>query len=167
VDRRLTDDFDHVFYSGPIDEWFRHEEGRLGYRTLDFVTERHQGDYQGNAVINYCNLDVPWTRIAEHKHFTPWETHERTVIFKEFSRACGPCDTPYYPVRLLADDPVLARYVGLARGEANVTFVGRLGTYRYLDMHMAIGEALDVADRFLEVHRRGMPMPAFVVDRLR
>jgi UDP-galactopyranose mutase len=73
-----------LFYSGPIDTWFGHSEGRLGYRTLDFASERHQGDYQGNAVINYCDEDVPWTRISEHKHFSPWESHEGTVIFKEY-----------------------------------------------------------------------------------
>jgi len=164
VDRGLAAAFDHVFYSGPIDEWFGHEVGRLGYRTLDFVCERHSGDYQGNPVINYCNLDVPWTRIAEHKHFSPWESHDQTVIFKEFSRECGVRDTPYYPVRLVVDDAMLARYVTLAHREANVTFVGRLGTYRYLDMHVAIAEALAAADRFVEVGNKGIPMPAFVAE---
>ncbi|WP_339940255.1 UDP-galactopyranose mutase [Undibacterium luofuense] len=62
-------DYGHVFYSGPIDAWFGYSEGRLGYRTLDFIVERHEGDYQGNAVINYCNQEVPHTRISEHKHF--------------------------------------------------------------------------------------------------
>lgn len=96
-DRSQVAGYDHVFCSGPIDSWFNHVEGRLGYRTLDFVREDHEGDYQGNAVINYCDASVPWTRISEHKHFAPWEDHATTVIFKEFSRACGAGDTPYLP----------------------------------------------------------------------
>jgi UDP-galactopyranose mutase len=166
VDRGLAGDFHHLFYSGPIDGWFNYEGGRLGYRTLDFVAERHDGDYQGNAVINYCDVGVPWTRISEHKHFSPWESHERTVIFKEYSRACEPADTPYYPIRLVGEKEVLARYVERARRERGVTFVGRLGTYRYLDMHVAIGEALAVADQYLASQRNGEPLPAFVVDPL-
>ena len=166
VDRGLAGDFHHLFYSGPIDGWFNYEGGRLGYRTLDFVAERHDGDYQGNPVINYCDVGVPWTRISEHKHFSPWERHERTVIFKEYSRACEPGDTPYYPIRLVNEKEVLARYVERARRERGVTFVGRLGTYRYLDMHVAIGEALDVADTYLASQRNGQSLPAFVVDPL-
>jgi UDP-galactopyranose mutase len=165
-DRSMAKDFDHVFYSGPIDAWFDHSDGRLGYRTLDFEREEHAGDYQGNAVINYCNETVPWTRIAEHKHFAPWESHERTVVFKEYSRLCGPDDTPYYPIRLAEEKTQLARYIEKARAESGVTFVGRLGTYRYLDMHITIAEALETAERFL-AHRQGTTaMPAFVVDPL-
>ena len=166
VDRRIGAEFAHVFYSGPIDEWFSHDAGRLGYRTLDFAAERHQGDYQGNAVINYCEQAVPWTRISEHKHFAPWESHSQTVIFKEYSRACELGDTPYYPLRLVQEKSLLARYLELARSETNVTFVGRLGTYRYVDMHVAIAEALDTAETFLANQRSAQPMPAFSVDPL-
>ena len=166
VDRRIAGDFDHVFYTGPIDGWFNYEKGRLGYRTLDFVAERSHGDYQGNAVMNYCDMTVPWTRISEHKHFAPWESHEQTIVFREYSRVCEPGDTPYYPIRLVKEKSLLARYVGLARQEPRTTFVGRLGTYRYLDMHVAIAEALDAADRFLASHRDNEPMPTFVVDPL-
>jgi UDP-galactopyranose mutase len=158
--------YDHVFYSGPIDAWFGYPEGRLGYRTLDFAVERHEGDYQGNAVINYGNQEVPYTRISEHKHFAPWEQHDMTLIYKEYSRLCGEGDTPYYPIRLVKDKAQLARYVDLAKAEANVTFVGRLGTYRYLDMHITIEEALTVADRFLTAAQRGSPMPVFCADPL-
>jgi UDP-galactopyranose mutase len=165
-DRTLASGFDHVFYSGPIDGWFNYGEGRLGYRTLDFETSRHDGDYQGNAVINYCDADVPWTRISEHKHFAPWESHERTLIFKEYSRACGEGDLPYYPIRLAEEKTLLARYVELARRERGITFMGRLGTYRYLDMHVTIQEALETADRFLAAQSAGEEMPAFVVDPL-
>jgi UDP-galactopyranose mutase len=166
ADREAASEYDHLFYSGPIDGWFRYDFGHLGYRTLDFVVERHPGDYQGNAVINYCDLDAPWTRISEHKHFSPWESHENTVIFKEHSRSCEPGDTPYYPIRLVEEKSQLRRYVELARTERAVTFVGRLGTYRYLDMHVAIGEALDAADLYLACCRTGEEMPAFVVDPL-
>jgi len=78
----------HTFFTGPLDRWFGHSEGRLTYRTLDLISELHDGDSQGNAAINYCDANVPWTRISEHKHFAPWETHGRTIIFREYSRAC-------------------------------------------------------------------------------
>ncbi len=165
-ERNLAQEYDHVFYSGPIDAWFGFPEGRLGYRTLDFVTERHAGDYQGNPVINYCDEDVPWTRISEHKHFSAWETHENTLIFKEYSRFCEENDTPYYPIRLAQEKSQLKQYIDLANRERNVTFVGRLGTYRYLDMHVTIGEALDTAERFLAARTHDEPMPAFVVNPL-
>ncbi|MEY5099284.1 MAG: hypothetical protein RJA36_2003 [Pseudomonadota bacterium] len=148
-DPGMKADYRHVFYSGPIDAWFRGRHGELAYRTLDFVTERHAGDYQGNPVINYCDADTPWTRITEHKHFAPWEEHEKTVIYKEHSRACGRQDIPYYPIRLSDDKEQLKLYVELARQETNVTFVGRLGTYRYLDMHITIEEALTASRAFL------------------
>ena len=162
--RAMRDDHDHVFYSGPIDAWFGHDEGRLGYRTLDFRHEWHEGDYQGNAVINYCDPDVPWTRIAEHKHFAPWESHAGTVISREYSRDCEAGDTPYYPIRLANEKALLARYVGRARAERRVSFVGRLGTYRYLDMHVTIAEALGWADR-CAAHPLA-EWPAFGVDPL-
>ena len=165
-ERSYSSDYDHVFCSGPIDAWFGYDEGRLGYRTLDFVREDHSGDYQGNAVVNYGDLSVPWTRISEHKHFAPWESHEKTVVFKEYSRLCEEADTPYYPIRLVAEKALLSRYVERARRESKVTFVGRLGTYRYIDMHVTIAEALDTAERFKDGMGTNRPMPAFVVDPL-
>ncbi|OWW21847.1 UDP-galactopyranose mutase [Noviherbaspirillum denitrificans] len=165
-ERSMDDGYDHIFYSGPVDAWFKHSEGRLGYRTLDFVPERHRGDYQGNPVINYCDEAVPWTRISEHKHFSPWESHDNTLIFKEYSRYCEESDTPYYPIRLAKEKSQLRRYVELASEERKVTFVGRLGTYRYLDMHVTIAEALDVAERFLACRASGQKMPSFVVNPL-
>ncbi|GAB3549965.1 UDP-galactopyranose mutase [Noviherbaspirillum agri] len=165
-ERDMAGEYEHVFYSGPVDAWFRHSEGRLGYRTLDFASERHQGDYQGNPVINYCDEEVPWTRISEHKHFSPWESHDGTVIFKEYSRFCEENDTPYYPIRLAKEKSQLKRYIELANEERHATFVGRLGTYRYLDMHVTIGEALDVAERFLACRSSGERMPVFVVNPL-
>lgn len=165
-DRSLASDYDHVFCSGPIDAWFGYDAGRLGYRTLDFVREDHHGDYQGNAVINYCDASVPWTRISEHKHFAPWEQHADTVIFKEYSRLCDEEDTPYYPIRLVDEKTLLAQYVERARQERGVTFVGRLGTYRYIDMHVTIAEALDAAQRFQENLALGTVMESFAVDPL-
>ena len=147
--RAMKGDFEHVFYSGPIDEWFGYSEGRLAYRTLDFRLERHDGDFQGNPVINYCDLDVPWTRITEHKHFSPWEQHAQTVIYREFSRAPKDGDVLYYPLRHSRNTQTISAYMALAAAEAGTTFIGRLGTYRYLDMDVTIAEALQAARAFL------------------
>ncbi|WII71493.1 UDP-galactopyranose mutase [Bdellovibrio sp. 22V] len=138
--------YKHIFWSGPIDGYFRFKLGRLRYRTLKFERFEQDGDYQGNPVINYCEEHVPFTRITEHKHFAPWETHEKTVCFKEFSALAGPEDTPYYPLRLKEDLALLEKYISLIEHEDKVTFIGRLGTYRYLDMHVVIGESLDLAE---------------------
>ena len=165
-DPDLKSDYEHVFYSGPIDAWFKHAEGRLPYRTLDFEVFRDTGDYQGNAVINYCDNAQPYTRITEHKHFSPWEKHEKTICYKEYSRQCEEKDIPYYPIRLARDKQQLELYVNLAKKEPNVTFVGRLGTYRYLDMDVTINEALMTADKFLDCARDKQSMPAFVIDPL-
>jgi len=164
--RSMAEGYSHVFHSGPVDAWFDYSEGRLGYRTLDFETERHEGDYQGNPVINYCDESVPFTRISEHKHFSPWESHEKTLIFKEYSRFCEEKDTPYYPIRLAKEKTQLRRYVERAQQETKTTFVGRLGTYRYLDMHVTIAEALDAAERFLTLDTESQPIPAFMLDPL-
>jgi UDP-galactopyranose mutase len=158
--------FDHMFWTGPIDSYFDYEHGRLGYRTLDFESEVHDGDYQGCPVLNYCDEDVPFTRITEHKHFAPWESHDRTVIYREFSRLCGEKDIPYYPIRLVKEKEQLGQYVELARRETNATFVGRLGTYRYLDMDVTIFEALKVATGAKDALINGESVPSFFVDPL-
>lgn len=165
-DPAAKNDFAHVFYAGPIDAWFAHAEGRLPYRTLDFEVVRERGDYQGNAVINYCDDAQPYTRITEHKHFSPWEQHEATIVYREYSRQCEEKDIAYYPIRLARDKQQLERYVTIARQETNVTFVGRLGTYRYLDMDVTIHEALLTADKFLACANDHVAMPAFVIDPL-
>jgi len=156
--------YEHVFYSGPIDAWFKHEEGRLPYRTLDFETFRADGDFQGNAVINYCDDEKKYTRITEHKHFSPWEKHEKTICYAEYSRQCEEKDIPYYPIRQTREKAQLELYVNKAKNEPNVTFVGRLGTYRYLDMDVTIHEALLTSDKFLESAKTGERMPAFTID---
>ncbi|MFC0200057.1 UDP-galactopyranose mutase [Paracoccus rhizosphaerae] len=155
---------DHVFWSGPLDGYFDYRLGRLGYRTLDFERFDGRGDYQGCAVMNYGDRDVPYTRITEHKHFSPWESHEGTVCYREFSREAEPGDTPYYPIRLVEEKALLEQYVDLARATPGVTFVGRLGTYRYLDMDVTIREALDTAQTFLSHESGGKAMAAFAVS---
>ena len=157
-------EFDHVVWTGPIDAFFNFEFGRLGYRTLDFVPEISDGDYQGHPVVNYCDVDVPYTRITEHKHFAPWEDHARTVVYREFSRICGETDTPYYPIRLVKEKEQLLNYVQRARGAKGVTFIGRLATYRYLDMDVTIHEALLASKAMLECLAKQQPMPSFSVD---
>lgn len=162
--RSQVGDYDHVFYSGPVDGYFDYELGRLGYRTLDFKEIRAEGDYQGCAVMNYGDESVPYTRIAEHKHFSPWEEHEKTVCFEEYSRACEEGDIPYYPIRLTEEQAMLRDYVQRARDEQGISFVGRLGTYRYLDMDVTIAEALEAADRFLTLREQGGKIPSFFVE---
>lgn len=161
-----TERFDHIFYSGPLDRYFDYRLGRLGYRTLDFEKFYAEGDFQGNAVINYCDQDVPYTRITEHKHFAPWDApaFTRTVCYKEYSRACQENDIPYYPIRLANEKAMLRDYVELARRTEKVTFLGRLGTYRYLDMDVTIIEALDTASRYLKIVENGGKAPAFFVE---
>jgi UDP-galactopyranose mutase len=154
--------FDHVFYSGPLDGYFDYELGRLGYRTLDFERFTYEGDYQGCAVMNYGDVSVPHTRITEHKHFAPWEEHAGSVCYREFSRACEPGDIPYYPIRLVEEKAQLAGYVALAERETGVTFVGRLGTYRYLDMDVTIREALDTAKLYLARRAENAAMSTFL-----
>jgi UDP-galactopyranose mutase len=141
--------FDHVFWSGPLDAYFGRDLGALPYRTLDFERFEDAGDFQGCAVVNHCDEAVPWTRISEHKHFAPWERHERTVCFREYSRACGEGDTPYYPVHLADRNPLLETYQARAAQTRGVSFVGRLGSFRYLDMDATIRAALDTARAFL------------------
>lgn len=158
----MGDAHDHVFYSGPLDGYFDYQLGRLGYRTLDFEKFTAKGDYQGCAVMNYGEVEVPFTRITEHKHFSPWEEHEDTVCYREFSRACTPDDIPYYPIRQVKEKALLGDYLKLAEGTTGVTFVGRLGTYRYLDMDVTIREAMDTAEAFLAAQDAGTAMPAFV-----
>lgn len=155
---------DHVFWSGPLDGYFDYRLGRLGYRTLDFERFEYQGDYQGCAVMNYGDREVPYTRITEHKHFSPWESHEGSICYREYSRAAEPDDIPYYPIRLVREKALLEDYIALAERTPGVTFVGRLGTYRYLDMDVTIREALDTGDAVLACLNSGRSVPAFLTS---
>lgn len=157
-------DFDHSVWTGPLDAWFGYEFGRLGYRTLDFEELRAEGDFQGCSVMNYGDAEVPYTRISEHKHFAPWEQHASTVCYREFSRQATADDIPYYPIRLTNDKALLSTYLDAAAAAQGVTFVGRLGTYRYLDMDVTIGEALVAADGIRAAIGAGQQIPAMFVD---
>jgi UDP-galactopyranose mutase len=157
-------DWDHVVYSGPLDRYFQYDLGPLQYRTLRFEKSYHRGDFQGTAVMNYCDEDVPYTRISEHRYFSPWREQEtdETVCFTEFSHACGKDDIPYYPLRLVDDKRLLTDYVARANRERGVTFLGRLGTYSYLDMDVTIARALETANELIMANREDRPLPTFV-----
>lgn len=138
-----------VVYTGPVDRYFDYSEGALSWRTLDFEQEvLPVGDFQGTSVMNYADADVPYTRIHEFRHFHPERSgqypQDRTVIAREYSRFAGREDEPYYPVNTPDDRASLTRYRELSQAEPEVYFGGRLGTYQYLDMHMAIGSALSM-----------------------
>ena len=152
-----------VMYTGPLDEYFGYAAGELGWRTLDFELEvLGTGDFQGTPVMNYADADVPFTRIHEFRHFHPerdWYPKDKTVIMREFSRFASRGDEPYYPINTAQDRDRLLRYRELADHEAGVLFGGRLGTYKYLDMHMAIGSALSMYDNKLRPHfTEGAPL---------
>ena len=157
-----------IVYTGPLDRYFEYSAGRLGWRTLDFETEvLDTGDFQGTPVMNYNDADVPYTRIHEFRHFHPERDSypaDKTVIMREFSRFAKDDDEPYYPINTAEDREMLSAYRELARTEtasANVLFGGRLGTYQYLDMHMAIASALTMFDNTLAPHLRdGAPLVA-------
>lgn len=136
-----------IVYTGPVDRYFDYAEGELGWRTLDFEQEVLEvGDFQGTSVMNYAGSDVPYTRIHEFRHFHPERDYptDKTVIMREYSRFANRDDEPYYPVNTPADRERLLKYRELAEQQNGVVFGGRLGTYQYLDMHMAIGSALSV-----------------------
>tara|TARA_B110000027_G_C16122557_1_gene304314 strand:- start:24368 stop:25513 length:1146 start_codon:yes stop_codon:yes gene_type:complete len=156
--------YHHIFYTGPIDAWYNYKLGKLGYRTLDFVKEKHEGDFQGCAVMNYGDESVPYTRISEHKFFSPWEINDKTVIFKEYSRNCTEKDIPYYPIRLVNEKELLKKYINKANKENKVSFLGRLGTYRYLDMDVTIREALDASNKTIELLKNHKKIPSFFVN---
>src|SRR5260221_3534680 len=150
----MGDDFDHVVFTGPIDHYYHHRLGRLGYRTVFWDRSDHPGDYQGQAVINYPDLAVPFTRVVEPRHLAPWEKHRLTAVFHEYSKETTGADVPFYPKRLASDKALLAQCLELAGKETKVSFLGRLATYRYLDMHQVVAEALDFAPLLSEAIRR-------------
>ena len=162
--RLSTDFFDHkddlvgrvpIVYTGPVDRYFDFVEGELSWRTLDFESEVvPTGDYQGTSVMNYADEEVPFTRIHEFRHFHPERDYPRdaTVIMREYSRFAERGDEPYYPINTPDDRQRLLAYRDLAKGEDGVLFGGRLGSYKYLDMHMAIGSALSRWDNVIKPH---------------
>lgn len=145
-----------VIYTGPLDRYFEYREGRLGWRTLDLnLSVENTGDYQGCPVMNYSDLYLPFTRIHEFRHYHPEReeqySRDKTIIMKEYSRFAVDDDEPYYPVNTLDDRERLARYRELVRAESEraVWFGGRLGSYQYLDMHMAIGSAMSLSRKLM------------------
>jgi UDP-galactopyranose mutase len=153
--------YNHIFYTGPIDGFFNYEMGRLGYRTVTFESSVHDGDYQGTAQMNFCDEEIPYTRITEHKFFTPWETFDKTIIFKEYSKETTSGDIPYYPKRLKEDKFLLKKYRHKAESLSHVSFLGRLATYRYMDMHEVIREAIEFSDAFITAYHTGSTLPIF------
>jgi UDP-galactopyranose mutase len=144
-----------IVYTGPVDEYFGNSEGRLSWRTVDLEPEvLDVDDFQGTSVMNYNDQDVPYTRIHEFKHFHPERTYlpGKTVIVHEYSRFAEEGDEPYYPINTAEDREKLLKYRDLAKKEPMVLFGGRLGTYKYLDMHMAIGSALSMYENKLKPH---------------
>lgn len=144
--------FEHVFSSAPIDEWFGHSLGKLSYRTLDLTHYAlpETADEQGCSVLNLCDASEPWTRRTEHKHFMPWKSYTGTVITEERPREHESGDIHYYPVGLPNDIKLLEQYQAMAHvARDRLTFVGRLGTYRYLDMDRALAGALAEAKAYV------------------
>lgn len=147
-----------VFYTGPIDRFYDYRFGPLGWRTVDFEREVvSQGDFQGAPVVNYADESVPFTRILEFRHMHPERQYqtEKSVIFREYSRAAGEADEPYYPIGRAVDKDRYDQYRALAESESHTVFGGRLGTYRYLDMHQAIGAALSTFERIIRPRLTG------------
>jgi UDP-galactopyranose mutase len=157
-----------IVYTGPVDEYFGHSEGRLSWRTIDLEQETLDvDDYQGTGVVNANDIDVPFTRVLEFKHLHPERTHKpgRTVVVHEYSRFAEEGDEPYYPINTAEDRAKLLKYRELAKAEPMVLFGGRLGTYKYLDMHMAIGSALSMFDNKIRPHfAEGAPFKSGGVD---
>lgn len=141
-----VDSFGRVLFTGMIDEFFGYREGALEYRSLRFETELIEGEenYQGNAVVNYTDREIPYTRIIEHKHFV-FGHQPDTVITREYPKEWKQGDEPYYPVNDEKNAVIYERYVALANAEKNVLFGGRLGQYKYYDMDKVIAAALDMA----------------------
>jgi UDP-galactopyranose mutase len=143
-----------IVYTGPIDRYFDYEFGELGWRTLDFKSEVvGTGNFQNTSVVNYSDLDVPFTRIHEYRHLHPEREYQKesTIISREYSRFAAPSDEPYYPINTELDRQRLAGYRTLAANEPDVWFGGRLGSYLYLDMHMAIASAKSMFDNEISV----------------
>ena len=141
-----------VLFTGPIDRYFEYKHGLLGWRTLDFEKEIvNVADFQGASVVNYPDSDIPFTRIHEFRHLHPERKYrnDKTVIFREFSRFASSHDEPYYPINAPGDRNKYDAYVAMAQAEPNVLFGGRLATYKYLDIHQAVGAALKMFDNII------------------
>lgn len=147
--QELTKQAETVVYTGMIDQYFDYCYGTLEYRSLRFETEvLNESNYQGNAVVNYTDYEIPYTRIIEHKHFE-YGTQEKTVITREYSSTWKKGDEPYYPVNNEKNTNLYNQYRLLADKQQNVIFGGRLGEYKYYDMHQVIASALECVNKVL------------------
>ncbi len=152
----LTNSAEKILFTGMIDQYFDHCYGYLEYRSLRFETEiLDEENYQGNAVVNYTEYEVPYTRIIEHKHFEfmcqdPAKSVPKTVITREYPNDWEPGDEPYYPMNDDKNNQLFAKYQELAEKEGNVIFGGRLGMYKYFDMHNVVAEALKCVENELK-----------------
>lgn len=156
-----------IIYTGPIDRYFDFKHGELTWRTIDLEKEIvATPDFQGTSVMNYAEESVPFTRIHEFKHFHPERKHTdtHTLIFREFSRFAKKTDEPFYPINLEADKKIYAAYRTEAEQLKNVIFGGRLGSYKYYDMHQAIGAALLVYNRDIKPRATGVPYKSPIED---
>ena len=145
---------DRVIYCGTIDAYFDYQLGALEYRSLRFESERIECEnWQGNAVVNYTEREVPFTRIIEHKHFE-YGTQPTTIITREYPANWERGDEPYYPLNDDRNSALYERYVELAKQEGNVVFAGRLGGYKYYDMDKAIDAAFDLVNAELGIDLR-------------
>lgn len=146
VSKDGQDTFEKVLYTGMIDEFYDYRLGELAYRSLRFETQVLEGEenYQGNAVVNYTEREVPYTRIIEHKHFE-FGKQPDTVITREYPKNWSKGDEPYYPINDEENGALYQKYAKLAETEKNVLFGGRLGQYKYYDMDKVIRAALDMA----------------------
>lgn len=149
-----------IIYTGPIDRFFDYKHGELSWRTIDLEKEvQAVTDFQGTSVMNYAEEKIPYTRIHEFKHFHPERKHNagKTVIFREYSRFAKKSDEPYYPIHQESDKAILAKYQEEAKALSNVIFGGRLGSYKYYDMHQAIGASLLTYERDVKPRATGIP----------
>ena len=138
-----------IIFTGPIDKYYDYRFGELEYRSLKFETEIKELDnFQGNAVVNYTEYDIPYTRIIEHKHFE-FENQEKTVITKEYPDSWNKEKEPYYPINNEKNNSLYLKYKELADKEENVIFGGRLGEYKYYDMHKVIERALECSKKIV------------------
>ena len=141
---------DKIVFTGMIDEYFGYQFGKLEYRSLSFDNEvLDMPNYQGNAVVNYTESEVPYTRIIEHKHFE-YGTQDKTVITREYSKEYQEGDEPYYPINDQRNNELYSKYKALADNVSNVIFGGRLAQYKYFDMHNIIAEALECVAKELD-----------------
>lgn len=157
IEENKKRDFDHIFWSGPMDQFFHHQFGKLTYRTFNYERVLDYQDYQGTAIIHFCEEDIPFTRTIEFKHFMPWERHEKTIVYKEYSTNSGEFDVPQLSVRTPLDLQRLRQYQELSQHFERVTFIGPIGTYRNLELEAQISESLNLAKTCQQLELKDWP----------